>query len=159
MNIFNICRLFSRYGTTTSPYFLTRNNKLSKDSLHPEQSFNRNSAFTQKFRIYLEILRTTTDISLFALLGSYIFYKKCGKYRSCIYVSLFFLQSSVALLHFKRNVKSIVVVIRNVESFVVVYTQRKYFVKRSVALIFILICCFYSLYNKCRKYHSRLLEV
>ena len=151
MNIFNTCRLFSRYGTMTSPYFLTRNNKLSKDSLHPEQSLNRNSAFTQRF--------CTTDISLFALLGSYIFYKKCGKYRSCIYVSLFFLQSSVALLHFKRNVKSIVVVIRNVESFVVVYTQRKYFVKRSVALIFILICCFYSLYNKCRKYHSRLLEV
>ena len=46
MNIFNTCRLFSRYGTMMSPYFLARNNKLSMDSLHSEQSLNRNSAFT-----------------------------------------------------------------------------------------------------------------
>ena len=45
MNIFNTCRLFTRYGTMTSPYFLTQN-KLSMDSLHSEQSLNRNSAFT-----------------------------------------------------------------------------------------------------------------
>ena len=70
----------------------------------------------------IEVIRNI----FFFLLGSYTFYKECRNYRSCIYVVLIFLQSSVALMHFIRSVKSIVVV----------YTERKNFAPHSVALIF-----------------------
>ena len=142
MKIFNTCRVFSRYGTTTYLYFLTQNNKLSNDSQHPEQSLNKNSPFTQKLHIYLEILRTTTDISLFALrrhcyLALILFTRNV---ESIVVVnirgvSFFYKVFWFLYISYTRNVKSIAVVINNVESIVVIYTQRKYFVQRSVALV------------------------
>ena len=68
---------------------------------------------------------TATDISLFALKRHYylalILFTKNVDIVVVYMWCKFFLQSSLALIHFIKNIKSIVVVIRNVESIVAVH--------------------------------------
>ena len=139
MNIFSTCRLFSRYGTMTSPYFLTRNNELSKDSLHPEQSLIRNSAFSQKFCIYLEILRTATDISLFALRRHYylalILFTRNVENIVIVYTWRYCFTKFCGSYTFYKERKKYCCCYKKLRKIIVVYAQRKYFVQRSVAFI------------------------